>query len=288
LRDLAPPLPATRLTVPVETFAWRLQTDADQADFLATLRGEGNWEPVTIPHYGGPLGRATAYYRTTVQVTEAMLAQGALFVCCRGIDYKAQVFFNGTLLGTHEGFFAPFEFDATTVARLGENTLLIVVENDAICMGNDSWGDDGDRYEGDKIYAATGPGYDDPAVGWHHCPPGMGIYQAVTLEARAPVHVHDLFVRLLSLDGAVEAWIEVWNCHRTRQGLSLPLARRQVTPLACTIERGVSVGRGELVLTTGDPLVFWSLTPRDAPKMDDLVIGFPLILRFHAQRVLHT
>jgi hypothetical protein len=224
LRNLAPPLPATRITVPVNSFDWRLQTDADQADFPAALRGEGNWEQVTIPHYGGPLGRATAYYRTTVQVTEAMRAAGALFVCCRGVDYKAQLFLNGTLLGTHEGFFAPFEFEATSAAHLGENTLLIVVENDAICLSNDSWGDDGHLYEGDKLYAATGPGYDDPAVGWHHCPPGMGIYQAVTLEARAPVHVHDLFVRPLSLAGDVEAWIEVWNGHRTRQDVTLSLA----------------------------------------------------------------
>jgi hypothetical protein len=56
----------------------------------------------------------------------------------------------------------------------------------------------------------------------------------------------------------------------------LPLARRQVTPLACAIERGVSVGRGELVLTTGDPRGFCSITPRDAFQMNDLVIGFPL------------
>jgi hypothetical protein len=224
LRDLAPPLPATRLTVPVETCAWRLQTGADRVDFLATLRGEGDWESVTIPHYGGPLGRATAYYRAVVDVTETMLAQGALFVCCRGIDYTAQVFFNGTLLGTHEGFFAPFEFEATAVAHLGDNTLLIVVENDAICLSNDSWGDDGHLYEGDKLYAATGPGYDDPTVGWHHCPPGMGIYQAVSLEASVPVHIHDLFVRTITLDGEVEAWIEVWNCHPTRQDVTLSLS----------------------------------------------------------------
>jgi len=68
----------------------------------------------------------------------------------------------------------------------------------------------------------------------------------------------------------------------------LPLARRQVTPLAYTVERDECVGRGVLVLTTGDPLVFWSITPRAAPKMDDLVISSPLLPRFHAQRGLHT
>ena len=224
LRDLAPALPETRLVAPVGEFDWRLQTDGDRADFAGVLRGEGAWERVAIPHYGGPLGRATAYYRACLEVTEAMLANGALFVRFNGVDYKAHVFFNGSLLGSHEGFFAPFEFDATDVARVGQNTLLVVVENDAICMGNDSWGEGGNLYEGDKIYAATGPGYDEPDVGWHHCPPGMGIYQPVRVEARARAHVHDLFVRPLSLAGEAEAWIEVWNSERTRRDVTLSLA----------------------------------------------------------------
>lgn len=224
LRDLAPSAPETRIAVPVNEFDWRLQTEADRADFSTVLRGDGDWKRVIIPHYGGPLGRATAYYRTTVRISEAMLFKGALFLCFSGVDYKAHVFLNGTFLGAHEGFFAPFEFDCTAAARLGENTLVIVVENDAICMSNDSWGKDGNLYEGDKIYAATGPGYDDPEVGWHHCPPGMGIYQAVRLEARAALHVHDLFVRPLALDGKAEVRIEVWNCHRIRQDIAISLS----------------------------------------------------------------
>lgn len=32
---------------------------------------------------------------------------------------------------------------------------------------------------GDKICAATCPGYDDPAPGWHHCSPGMGLLDTV-------------------------------------------------------------------------------------------------------------
>jgi hypothetical protein len=74
--------------------------------------------------------------------------------------------------------------------------------NDAICVGNTSWGPDGERLEGDKLYAATAAGYDEPDVGWHHCPPAMGTYQAVRVEARARLHVHDVFVRTLSPDGA--------------------------------------------------------------------------------------
>ena len=153
-----------------------------------------------------------------------MLTKGSLFVHFQGVDYKAHVFVNTAFLGSHEGFFAPFEFEFTAFARPGENSLLVQVENDAICMGNDSWGEDGHLYEGDKIYASTGPGWDDPVVGWHHCPPGMGIYQSVWVEARADLHIRDVFVRPIVDEKRAEAWIEVLNCRKTRQPLQIELA----------------------------------------------------------------
>lgn len=224
LKNLAPKLKKTRITVPLEKFNWRIETQNDRTDFAYTLAGRGKWERVRIPHYGPPLGKAVTYYRTIFNVTKAMKSKGALFVCFKGVDYKAHVFVNGTYLGSHEGFFAPFEFEFTLHANCGENTLLVKVENDAICAGNASWGDDGTVFEGDKLYACTGPGYDDPEIGWHHCPPGMGIYQDVFIEARAPLHVHDIFVRSRPDESRAEAWIEVQNCDKYRKSIGLQLS----------------------------------------------------------------
>ena len=223
-RELAPPIESQRLRIPVESFDWRLQTQADLADPALSLNGGGEWSPVTVPHYGGPLGRARAFYRTNFTLDEAFLARGACFVHFQGVDYKAHAWVNSAYLGSHEGFFAPFEFDFSAAARLGENTLLVIVENDAICMGNESWGEDGHLYEGDKIYAATGPGWDDPIVGWHHCPPGMGIYQPVWIEARAAQHIHDVFARPVVEENRAEAWIDVHNCLKTRTPVLLELS----------------------------------------------------------------
>ncbi len=188
------------------------------------MTGGGDWERVAIPHYGGPLGRAVTYYRTTFDAPESMFAAGSLFVCFKGVDYKAHVFLNGHYTGSHEGFFAPFEFDITGFARVGSNTLLVRVENDAICMGNGSWGEDGHLYDGDKIYAATGPGYDEPLIGWHHCPPGMGIYQRVFVEARSKVFISDIFVRPVLDENRAEAWVEVYNRDKLRQDVRLKLS----------------------------------------------------------------
>jgi hypothetical protein len=224
LKNFAPKVVSTHQKVNLKNFDWRLETPQDRKDFSAVLDGKGSWQAVTIPHFGGPLGRAVTYYRTTFDVSRTMLDAGAVFVSFKGVDYKAHVFVNGHYLGSHEGFFAPFEFDATPVVHKGKNILVIKVENDAICMGNDSWGEDGHLYDGDKIYAATGPGYDDPQVGWHHCPPGMGIYQTVCVEARPKIFISDIFVRPLLNEKRAEAWIEVSSTHLLRKDISLKLS----------------------------------------------------------------
>ena len=99
LADLAPAMESSRLSVQLGQFDWRVQTPADQRDFSLVLAGRGVWEKVNIPHYGPPLGRAVTYYRTNFIVTSDMLAKGAMFICFKGVDYKAHVFVNGSLVG---------------------------------------------------------------------------------------------------------------------------------------------------------------------------------------------
>jgi hypothetical protein len=213
MRDLAPPISSNRHRIYFTEFNWRMQSHDDIKNFDKVLAGEGNWEKVNVPHYGGPIGKAVAYYFTSFNLTEENLASDAVFLCFKGVDYKAHVFINHFYLGSHEGFFAPFEFDFTKVAKLGTNTLLVVVENDFVC-GRD----------GNKIYAATGLGYDDPQVGWHHCPPGMGIYQDVYIETRSGIHIHDIFVRPIPKEKKAEAWIEVFSCLPEKKDITLEIS----------------------------------------------------------------
>jgi hypothetical protein len=209
MQDLAPALTETRKQIPLTEFNWRIETPSDLSDFASTLHGEGKWEKVSIPHYGPPLGRAVTYYRKEIDFTLDNFSKGNLFICFKGVDYKASVFVNGSLCGTHEGFFSPFEFEISKIARIGKNTILVKVENDyATQNGKD---DQGNSVVGDKIYAASGLGFDDPNIGWHHCPAGMGIYQDCYLEARSPLHINDLFVRPLLKDSIAETWVELNN-----------------------------------------------------------------------------
>ncbi|MCU0500292.1 MAG: glycoside hydrolase family 2 [Anaerolineae bacterium] len=223
LANLAPELSQERLVLALDEFDWREETAADRRDAFGVLAGDGAWTKVTIPHYGPPLGRAVTYYRTSFEVTDAMFGKGSLWACFDAVDYKAHIFVNGAYLGSHEGFFAPFEFEFTACAALGTNTLLVKVENDHICMGSVG-GVSGKRLDGDKLYAATGPGYDDPEGGWHHCPPAMGIYQGVRIEARQRLFIRDLYVRPLPAQARAEAWIEVYNCDLSDQMVAFDLS----------------------------------------------------------------
>lgn len=206
LADRAPALPSLRPRLAVTTCAWRIEDAADRADPLRPLRGDGDWQPVTLPHYGEPLGPAATWYRHAFAAPAALRASDCVKLVLRGVDYRCRVWLNGVFIGAHEGFFAPFELDTAGLLRARDNVLAIRVENDGTSSGA---GPSNPKSPlGDKIYAATGPGYDEPVRGWHHCPPAMGIYQGVWFEGRAAVHVEDLWVKPGDA-GAIEVRVEL-------------------------------------------------------------------------------
>ena len=218
LRKLAPAMEPLRHRIKLDRFDWRIAEPKDKLSFSRVITGEGSWEQVEIPHYGGPLGSQTTYYRT---IFHAEKQEGkALFLHFDGVDYLANVFVNGSLAGSHEGFFAAFEFDITDYVVNGENILVVEVVNDFVQKRNEEKYR-GEMLGGDKIYAATGPGYDDPLLGWHHCPPGMGIYQGVYLEMRSRCFIRDSFVRPLTDTEQAELWLEIYKCDSGYEDLTI-------------------------------------------------------------------
>ncbi len=187
LQDLAPHASDDAVRIDLKQFMWSI--DGEPA------------VPVTIPHYGERLGKHKAVYTTTLTLPDYDASARRVVLTFRGVDYIAEVFVNGEFVGQHEGFFAPFEFDVTEYAHPGDNEVRVTVKNDFTMTGSSCA--EGLSADGDKIYAATGPGWDDPEEGWHHCPPGMGIYQKVYAEIRANEYITDLFVR-----NGNELWVE--------------------------------------------------------------------------------
>lgn len=220
MEKLAPEYDSKRQRMMLSTFKWKVENE--EQSFESILKGEGDWKNVTIPHYEEPLGRSVTYYYKEIDLSDEWFEPGSLYLCFKGVDYKAHVFVNGEYIGSHEGFFAPFEFNIFDIAKTGKNRILVKVENDFTMHGVKD--KHGNKMIGDKIYAATGPGYDDPEKGWHHCPPAMGIFQDCFIESRSKLHVNDIFVRPLPDDSKAEAWIEVNNDYPLPKNIKLDLS----------------------------------------------------------------
>ena len=209
-RRLAPEIESSRVRTYIKNFDYRLAADGDTQNFARVLSGCGEWKRITVPHYDGPVGKATAYYKTEFDLDNTA-SNLSTFIHFDGADYIAQVYINGAFVGEHEGFFGAFEFDITPYINAGKNELFVVLKNDFIYMGNTTPENKDLRIEGDKLYAATGPGYDDAEWGWHHCPPGMGIYQSVYIETRPSYFISDIFVRPLLQSDEFEIWTTIYS-----------------------------------------------------------------------------
>lgn len=191
MQSFLPDNPAPVEKKELKTFQFRY---LDQKECFTRRWEEGkSWEAVEIPDYRGPArekGKWSGYYacRFTLPEEWRKACGKRVVLCFQCVDYIAKVFVNGNFAGSHEGFFAPFSMDISKYLE-EENELIVLCENDIPILG------EGTYLDGDKIYAATGPGWDDPEVGWHHCPAGAGIFGRVTLELRPELFLEDVFVR---------------------------------------------------------------------------------------------
>jgi hypothetical protein len=101
MQRLAPEMPRTREILPLAKFMMREAESEDMRDFSRVLVGEGEWEELTVPHYGGPAGAATHYYRTTFNLP-ALACDKAAFLLFECVDYTAEVFLNGSYHGVYD------------------------------------------------------------------------------------------------------------------------------------------------------------------------------------------
>jgi len=93
---------------------------------------DSEWFDIRVPgHWQEDVGDLKKYsgvvwYRKKFNLPEK---QGKIWLVFLGVFYRAEVWLNGKYLGEHSGYFAPFKFDITNVAREGENVLVVRVES---------------------------------------------------------------------------------------------------------------------------------------------------------------
>jgi len=114
---------------------------ADDAHAMEPACDDSAWQPVDLPHTwngldgedgGANYRRGPGWYRRHV-IPDARLAGKQLYLQFDGACLKADVYVNGTFLGTHLGGFAKFRFDATRLLHPGADNLVAVrVDNSSL------------------------------------------------------------------------------------------------------------------------------------------------------------
>jgi beta-mannosidase len=127
----------------------------------------------------------TWLYKKSFQVDSA-LHEKRIHLCFEGVDYEAEFFLNGQLLGTHRGMYTPIVFELSEKLLYGEENLIAIV-------------------------IASAP-HEQPQVGrtsavrthksrmnywWDFCPRmiHLGIWDDVFLEISDSLRIEDIFVQ---------------------------------------------------------------------------------------------
>ncbi|MDX1415130.1 MAG: glycoside hydrolase family 2 TIM barrel-domain containing protein [Candidatus Promineifilaceae bacterium] len=172
---------------------WRYIT-ADAAEFAAADWDDSEWPQMTIPQNWFLAGldyHGVVWFRRSFDVDLA----GDQYATLRfdGVDYFADVYLNGRLLGRHEGYFEPFVFEVGDLLRNGRNTLAVRVDSPFEEVGLQGW------HMRKRLIKGV--------LNHHDCRPGGGwvasgqayntggIWNRVTLEFHWPITIEQMLLQ---------------------------------------------------------------------------------------------
>jgi beta-mannosidase len=170
------------------------------------------WEAVTVPHWRWSTTRdptqffpwypesKIVWYRKTFEA-EAPLPGERVFLNFAGVDWAAEVWFNGVRLGQHSRYWEPFRFEVTDLVRK-QNTLAVRLIDgpafgEAICQWSVLPFSPSDKLPGKKQEFVMGkPDLTAFNLGQASAGgSGYGIHREVTLERTAGAYVAQVFAR---------------------------------------------------------------------------------------------
>jgi Glycosyl hydrolases family 2, sugar binding domain/Glycosyl hydrolases family 2 len=230
--------------------AWQFLTDPSGSLAVSALPAEG-WRPAVanrswnaqfedLRDYFG-----VAWYKTTVEIPPSA-RKGRILVRFGAVDHFADVYVNGTKVGSHEGAYTPFTVDITDTTRPGSNDLVVRVIDPP----------------------PTPPGGLPrfPEMPYEELPRGKqnwyiqngGLWQPVTLELRPPVYIERVQVTAKT-SGSLEVGVEIAGGPATRAAALKVVVRGPDGRLAATLPdtRVSAAGRIVVAGTVASPRL-WS------------------------------
>ena len=203
-----------------------------------------DWELMTVPscwnvqkpelHYFEGCGVYTRTFRCLPKTKKERL-----LLRFEGASYRATVFLNGTLIGTHDGASTPFNADISDLVK-EDNRIIVSVDArrspDRVPMENTDWFNYG------------------------------GIYRDVALVRLPPVYIKDWFVRLGEDSSTIQADIYAQGADGAPVNGAALL---EIAELGIRHEIAVNGGRGAAKISARPEL--WS---PETPKLYDVTLTF--------------
>lgn len=134
------------------------------------------------------------WYRTKFEAAPMKPGQ-RVFLVFEGVDWEAEVWLNGKLLGSHKVYYEPFRFDVTSVLKKNNTLAVRVIDGPKYGEPAGYWSlfplvpAEQQRYVREKSKSIIGYKNGDLHIG-----SGYGIHRAVYLETVGKAYITDIFV----------------------------------------------------------------------------------------------
>lgn len=149
------------------------------------------------------------WYRTTFRAPPPETGKRQ-WLCFDGVEWEAQVWLNGELLGTHRVYYEPFRFEVTGKLKEANTLAVRVISGRSYGQPMTYWGLFPDiraatqRYTPDRAQSIQG----NLPIGYHSgC--GFGIFRDVYVEQTGPVRIDAIFARNDLSDGKARVKVEL-------------------------------------------------------------------------------
>jgi beta-glucuronidase len=206
-------------------------------DKSPTLQVPGDWntQKENLFYYEG-----TVWYKKSFDYD--LRANKRLFIYFGAVNYKADVYLNGTKLGTHKGGFTPFDFEITKLIKPQGNYLVVKVDNkrslDAVPAMNTDW--------------------------WNY----GGITRSVTLIEEPEVFIRDYSIQLKKGDARTISGTVTLSNPDKDQEIQVLIPELKINKVLSSNSEGKADFELVLPANSGAKMEYWS---PESPKLYDVI-----------------
>ncbi len=226
----------TTLQVP-GFYVWKLSPKST-LNFPTTVTGP--WKIVE--------GKSEATYETTFQIPATMTGK-RIFLHFESVNFLADIYINGNFVTRHIGGYLPFEIDITSIVQVpSSNTLKVAIK----------------YWDSSFVDSAQKPLW---PVGFYDNYWGLGITGDVSILARNPVYIENIYVKTSVAEQKIDAIVAVVNADVVSHSILLEnQVEKSGSQVLSWSDQSISIPAGDTIEVSlsqnwSNPCLWWPDDP---------------------------